>query len=84
MSKYTPLSNKLNELKGEIWNTNFEELERIIKTQLPNSARIHREWWANHKKNTQAKNWMRVGWMIQSINLKNETLSFVKSVILSE
>ena len=49
--KYAPLYRHLLSLapKKE-WRAGFGELERVLGFRLPDSARLHRPWWANSRK----------------------------------
>jgi hypothetical protein len=44
----------------------FEEVEKLVG-ELPPSARVHREWWANSS-HSQAQAWREAGWHVDSVN----------------
>src|SRR5690554_5541461 len=67
----------LNSVEDNI-NLSFEEVENISETKLPRSARTYREFWANHIGNSIAKSWMLAGYKIDSIDLLNERIVFIK------
>ena len=73
---YTPLRRHLSGLEGQEWSTSFPELERILRDGLPDSARKHRPWWANHAGNTQGRVWLDAGWKVERVNLRAETVVF--------
>jgi hypothetical protein len=47
----------------------FGEIEAILGTALPLSARRHRAWWANSKDRTLARQWLAAGWRADSLDL---------------
>ena len=74
--KYAPLHRHLSNLEGREWSTTFREIERIIDADLPDSAHIYREWWANDRTHTQAMAWMTAGWKLASVDLRTESVVF--------
>lgn len=82
MGKYEPLADYLNELPRDRWVATFDEIERVLKFELPPSARKHNAWWSNsHKGNhSQARAWIDAGWYIDSIDRKNEKVVLVRSM----
>ncbi len=74
--KYAPLHRHLSNHEGREWSTTFHEIERIIDTDLPDSAHTYREWWANDRTHTQAMAWMTAGWKLASVDLQTETVVF--------
>ena len=73
---YAPLRRHLASLEGQEWSTSFPELERILRDGLPDSARKHRPWWANHAGNTQGRVWLDAGWKVERVNLRSERVAF--------
>ncbi len=52
-----------------IINLSFEEIERIIGTDLPNSARIHADaWWSNNYDHSKAIAWMDAGYRTECVS----------------
>ncbi|MEA2567669.1 MAG: hypothetical protein QOD49_2846 [Actinomycetota bacterium] len=47
----------------------FDEIESLIGTGLPPSARNHRAWWTNSKDRTLAREWLAAGWRAESVDL---------------
>jgi hypothetical protein len=47
MSKYANLRNYLRESTEDRTTLSFAEIEKIVGAPLPESARLHREWWAH-------------------------------------
>lgn len=61
MSKYEPLTDFLRAHRGDTCSLGFLDIERIIGSSLPASAREHRSWWGNDRTHTQARAWMQAG-----------------------
>ena len=62
MSKYEPLADFLRTHRGDTCSLGFVDIERIIGSSLPASAREHRSWWGNDRTHTQARAWMQAGY----------------------
>lgn len=81
MAKYDPLQEYLAALPAgarEI-TLSFTQLEQIIGTSLPASARHYREWWANETRPTshvQALAWMEAGWAVVTVNQSQDWVRF--------
>jgi hypothetical protein len=56
----------------------FKQIERIIGSELPDSARRYQAWWANQsgKGHSQAYSWACAGWRTSDLDLENETVTF--------
>ncbi|MFN3516750.1 MAG: hypothetical protein ACK4YM_06270 [Novosphingobium sp.] len=81
MGKYQPLADYLGEIKDDVWNASFQEIERILKSPLPESARKHRAWWANQYRgnHSQAKGWIEAGWETRDIDQRSGTVRFERT-----
>jgi hypothetical protein len=80
--KYAPLYVYLKQKQGALWRVNFAELEKLLGFTLPDSARIHRPWWANQgirSGHSQAVAWEMAGWKTANVDMMAETLTFQKS-----
>jgi len=78
MSKYAPLTDYLFNIAAdcdEIEMT-FTEIEQILGTELPITAKSDRTWWANTQRSNHAKRWLKVGWKIFRVDFKNEIIVF--------
>jgi transcriptional regulator with XRE-family HTH domain len=62
--KYRPLRDHLQASGKALLSLGFEQVERLVGG-LPASADKHREWWANHDGNSQAKGWMDAGYLAE-------------------
>lgn len=78
MGKYEPLGDHLRGLDGDIWNADFDEIEKILGFRLPNSARDHRAWWSNHSggNHSQCAVWVEAGWETRDIDQERERVRF--------
>ena len=79
--KYAPLYRHLLWLWPETeWRAGFGEVERVLGFRLPDSARLHRPWWANSRKgsgHSHALAWQAAGWRTAQVDLEAETLLFI-------
>jgi hypothetical protein len=79
VSKYNPLSRHFRDLGGQAWHATFEDIERILGFQLPNSARAHQAWWANSADPMpQKRAWLDAGWRTRDLNLSAGHVLFVR------
>lgn len=65
----------LNSNKDKV-DLSFAEIEEIIQSKLPKSARNHRALWANAESHSIALAWMNVGYKTTSVNMKGEKIRF--------
>tara|TARA_R110002072_G_scaffold18076_3_gene68036 strand:- start:248 stop:787 length:540 start_codon:yes stop_codon:yes gene_type:complete len=77
MAKYTPLARVLSERSGHHWPTTFSELEAILGTRLPQSARLYPAWWSNNpSNNTMTRVWVDAGWKTENVDIAGERVTF--------
>lgn len=80
MSKYGNLTVYLVEAGAEKspLQLSFDQIERIIGSKLPESARRYQAWWANQsgQGHSQAYSWACAGWRTSGLDLENETVTF--------
>ncbi|MCY3830879.1 MAG: hypothetical protein OXF89_17280 [Rhodospirillaceae bacterium] len=79
--KYAPLYRHLLSMAGPDWRASFAEVEAVLGFRLPDSARLHRPWWANSAKgngHSHALAWQAAGWKTGEIDLDAETLLFAR------
>ena len=60
----------------------FPEIERIIGTTLPPSARTYSAWWANEAGPTthiQCPAWTENGWLVSEVKLSTGEVVFEES-----
>jgi hypothetical protein len=77
MSKYTPLRQYLSRVQQVEIALSFADIEGILGDQLPNSARDHKTWWANHGRNmVHQMAWVGAGWRVEDADLTRERVRF--------
>ncbi|WP_306142519.1 hypothetical protein [Roseibium sp. MMSF_3412] len=77
MSKYEPLREHLARLEDVVWAAKLDELEDILGTNLPKSAREHRTWWANSGGSLVHQNsWLDAGWRVERTDLMRDVIVF--------
>lgn len=76
-AKYDPLQVHLESVGLEQIAMTFDEVEQVIGSNLPASARKHRAWWSNDpSKNAVACAWLEAGYKIESVSMERAILSF--------
>ena len=77
--KYDPLhSYLLRQMGGRVPMT-FQQIEAIIGSPLPASARKHRPWWANDATgHAHASAWLRAGYRTEQVDMEGEKLIFAR------
>jgi len=78
MSKYDPFLHYLTENTSLYLKLSFGEIERILGTSLPQSARRYQAWWANelNGRHVQAASWLNAGYSTENLDLSSETVWF--------
>ena len=77
--RYAALADLLQSLPGRIDTIplTFDQIEEVIKTDLPPSARNHRAWWANDSVgHSHSQLWLDAGWRTTYINLSEGKITF--------
>lgn len=77
--KYEALHRRLTELADNEWHATFRDVEAVLGTSLPRSARRHQAWWSNTTSHSHARAWLWAGWQTRDVNLDDGTLSFVRT-----
>jgi hypothetical protein len=78
--KYAPLFLYLQKRQGPEWAAAFIEIEKILGFPLPNSARVHRPWWANQGErggHSHALAWEMAGWKTSQVDMVKERVVFM-------
>lgn len=78
--KYALLQEWLEKQDEKIIRVSFEDIQTLLGTELPASARNHRSWWANDHTHSQALAWLQAGWKIEDIQIAEETVVFKKEI----
>ena len=77
--KYQKLRFYLEAHPRREWRTSFSNIESIMSSELPATARAYNSWWANTKSGgrlSQAVAWIAAGWETAEVDLAAETLLF--------
>ncbi len=76
--RYAALADWLQSRPGRVDQVQLSlaQIEKIIQTELPASARIQRAWWANGTGYGHAQLWREAGWRANSIDLVEGRLTF--------
>lgn len=77
--RYAALADWLQSQPGRIDEVQrtFNQIEEIIGSDLPASARNHRAWWANDSiSHSQSQLWLDAGWRTTYINLSEGRVTF--------
>lgn len=78
--KYRPLYDHLKRLAEDRWDAAFDDVETVLGTQLPASARNHPAWWANETvTHSHARAWVAAGFHTMNVNLTGERVTFVRA-----
>jgi DNA-binding XRE family transcriptional regulator len=74
--KYEPLFEYLKRQPDTgLLELSFTEVEAILGSKLPTSARITRAWWANSQ-TTQGQAWQEAKWLVDDVDFENELVVF--------
>src|SRR5436305_1264377 len=76
MSRYRDLTFHLANLEQGEWTASFEEIERILRMPLPDSASKYAAWWANQGR-AQSLAWESAGWKTSRVDIPNQRVTFV-------
>lgn len=81
-SKYYPLFEFLQAADRERVLLTFSEVERILGTSLPASARMDRAFWSNRGSGAlQAEAWMKSGYLVQEVDLVQGRVVFRRAIL---
>lgn len=76
-TKYHPLFEHLLFSGQGRLSLTFAEIEDVIGSRLPPSARRREEWWSNSPNgHSQARAWMRAGYRTSRLDLSRQTIEF--------
>jgi CBS domain-containing protein len=57
----------------------FQQIEGILKKELPRSASEYRAWWSNDPMKPQSAAWLDEGWRTTSVSMTECRLTFVRT-----
>lgn len=76
--KYRFLSDYLYTSNQACVKLSYQEIEDILKFKLPESATIHRAFWANTTSHSIALSWLSVNYAVVEVDLENKYIVFEK------
>lgn len=80
MSKYDALAAHLAQRSVREHPMSFAEIESVIGSRLPASAREHRPWWANNaQSHVPRRGWLQAGFKTARVDMSNERVTFVRT-----
>lgn len=79
MSVYAPLRKFLAAERQPEVHLGFRDVERLLGRELPKTAKINPAWWSNNpNRHTQALAWLEAGFLVESLDLAEQRVSFVR------
>jgi hypothetical protein len=81
MAKYDPLREHLARSGAAQVVMTFREIEQVIGSPLPRSARDYRAWWSNERTTTshvQKVAWQSAGYGVESVDRAHGRVTFVR------
>jgi CBS domain-containing protein len=81
LGTYAPLARHLrNVSSASTWvGLTFDEIEKILKSELPRSAFQYRGWWSNDPTKPQSAAWLEEGWRTNAVKMTERRLAFVRT-----
>ena len=77
--KYRFLSDYLHQSNSSRVKLTYSEIEDILKFKLPDSAVMHRAFWANTTSHSIALSWLSVNYSVVEVNLEEKYIIFEKN-----
>ena len=78
MSKYKPLERHLRASGKPRLSLTFSQIERMVGSPLPASARRYPAWWSNSEgSHVQAQAWRDPGYRTEQVDIVQEKVTFV-------
>lgn len=74
--KYRNLTEYFMNNASKSVSLSFRDIENLIGCPLPNSARIHRAFWANTTTHSIAHGWLAAGYKVVDVNMTSEQIVF--------
>lgn len=79
-SKYYPLFAHLQQAAGEPVTLTFSQIEQMLGSSLPGSARQRAGWWSNRSQGAvQAAAWMGAGYHVAKVDLAAQAVRFARA-----
>jgi hypothetical protein len=77
MGKYQPLGDYLRQQGTELVAMRFEEIERILRSKLPETSQLYRAWWSNNpSNNVMTRVWLDAGYRTEQVDMAGRRLVF--------
>jgi len=77
MSKYEPLERYLKIAGKPRLSITFAQIEKILGSPLPSSARRYPAWWSNNEgSHVQAQAWLQSGYHTEQVDIAGQKLIF--------
>ena len=78
--KYSAIAEHLSQQTVDRLTLSFDEIEGLIGTSLPSSARNYRAWWSTDSSGTHhwVNEWQEVGWRLEKVSLTEGRATFVR------
>jgi hypothetical protein len=79
--KYSAIAEHLSQQTVDHLTLSFEEIEALIGTSLPPSARNYRAWWSRDASGTHAwvNQWEDAGWRLEEVSLNEGRAAFART-----
>jgi CBS domain-containing protein len=78
-SRYAALANWLSQQKEAQISLTFEQIEKIVRSPLPDSAFQSRAWWANDRAgHYHSKLWLEAGWKVIYVDISEKQVIFTR------
>jgi hypothetical protein len=80
MAKYDPLREYLKRQTKTKIPLDFKEIEDILGSKLPPSARKHSAWWARGQagQHVQKRAWLDAGFVVDNFDIIRERVEFTR------
>jgi|HubBroStandDraft_5_1064220.scaffolds.fasta_scaffold05846_1 CBS domain-containing protein len=81
LGTYAPLARHLRNVSPPTAGVGltFDEIEKILKNELPRSAFQYRAWWSNDPTKPQSAAWLEEGWRTNAVRMAERRLAFVRT-----
>ena len=84
-SKYYPLQEHLRQSGEDEITLTFAEIEQLLGTTMPVTARSQKAWWSNRSTGAvQANAWMLAGYHAEDVDLADEQVTFRRPGVVYE
>ncbi len=78
--EYRKFCNWLKKQDSKEVNCSFEQIEKIIKVKLSDSAYKYAAWWSNSRTHPLMRQVLKIGWESKNLDLQNKTITFYERI----